>query len=90
MPGEPAPKEDCLLDGACSGGFIGSARDCGVPGTDGAGEAGRPNTSGLRSARWPKSGGAGLFEEGRRSGRSMRLTLLCCDNVNWPSFDLSL
>ena len=32
------PKDDFLLCEITLGGFIGSAKDCGVPGADGAGE----------------------------------------------------
>jgi len=82
IPGDAAPNDDLLLEGAWDGGFIGSARDCGVPGIDGAGEPIRIGPSRCKLDRCPKSGGAGLFDDGRRSGKSILLTLLCCVRVN--------
>jgi len=38
MDGEEAPIDDRLLWEVWEGGFIGTARDCGVPGAEGAGE----------------------------------------------------
>ena len=38
MAGEEAPKEDLLLWLMTLGGFIGNAKDVGVPGHDGAGD----------------------------------------------------
>lgn len=62
------------------GGFIGSATEVGVPGADGTGdpiaaEVGpgpMPGTASITDSwdRWPKSGGAGLFDDMRRGGRS--------------------
>ena len=81
------PNEERLLCDV-GGGFIGSARDCGVPGADGLGE---PIASAIVSctndARWlPNSGGAGLFEDIRLPGRSILVILLCWLNENCPSF----
>ena len=63
-----------------TGGFIGRARDVGVPGIDaeGAGDPGATdglsrNMCGLR----PRSGGAGLLDEIRRPGKSILAILLC-------------
>jgi hypothetical protein len=73
------------------GGFIGKAKDCGVPGADGTGDpAARADSRATNDARPPKSGGAGLFEDTRRAGRSILVTLLCCASENWPSFVLSV
>ena len=85
------PNEDLLLC-EVGGGFIGSARDCGVPGADGLGD---PAASEVmlwtNDARWlPKSGGAGLFDDIRRPGKSIFVTLLCWSNENCPSFVLSV
>ena len=66
------------------GGFIGRARELGVPGIDGIGE---PMPSEANEAR-PKSGGAGLLVDIRRAGKSIFVTLLCCAKVNCPSFVL--
>jgi len=55
------------------GGFIGKANDVGVPGHDGTGDP-LPAIE-LESDIWdrnPISGGAGLFDEIRRPGRSIR------------------
>lgn len=70
--GEAAPKEDLRLWLIVLGGFIGKARDVGVPGQEGTGdpiafEVG----SAANCARSPISGGAGLLEEIRRPGRSI-------------------
>lgn len=76
MDGED-PNEDRRL---CEivGGFIGSARDVGVPGIDGAGEPGA--SEGVSAARCPlrlESGGAGLLDDILLDGRSIFATLLC-------------
>lgn len=69
------------------GGFIGRAKDWGVPGADGAGEpTAKADSCATNEARPPKSGGAGLFEDTRRAGRSIFVTLLCCARENCPSF----
>lgn len=74
-----------------AGGFIGSANEVGVPGMEGAGEAGASdNASGAIWARSPCSGGAGLLEEIRRPGRSIFVTLLCWLRENCPSLVLRL
>lgn len=75
------PKDDLLLCEVCEveGGFIGRARDCGVPGAEGRGDpTASTDISWTADARWvPKSGGAGLFEEMRLpAGRSILVTLL--------------
>lgn len=55
------------------GGFIGNARDVGVPGHDGTGEPifALAFESIEIWERKPRSGGAGLLEEMRRPGRSI-------------------
>lgn len=68
------------------GGFMGRASDCGVPGADGMGEGPTADSLARNDALPPKSGGAGLFEEMRRAGRSIFDTLLCWASENWPSF----
>ena len=68
------PNEDRRLCDV-GGGFIGRASDWGVPGTDGAGEPAVKVSLLTNEARWPKSGGAGLFEDIRRAGKSIRVTL---------------
>ena len=81
-----APKEErrlCEVGGGC---IAGKARDCGVPGIEGTGEPTPRVESAANEARAPKSGGAGLFEEMRRAGRSIFVTLLCGSSANWPSF----
>lgn len=74
------PNEDLRLCDV-GGGFIGNASDCGVPGADGFGDAMASDVrSWTKAALWlpsPKSGGAGLFEDIRRPGRSILVTLLC-------------
>jgi hypothetical protein len=70
--GEAAPKEDLLLWLMVLGGFIGRARDVGVPGHDGTGEPIALLVDSLDAWDFrPISGGAGLFEEIRRPGRSI-------------------
>lgn len=87
MDGEDmAPKEErrlCEVGGGC---MAGKANDCGVPGIEGTGEPTLALPSVAKEARAPKSGGAGLFEEIRRAGRSILVTLLCGSSANWPSF----
>lgn len=57
---------------------MGSAKDVGVPGIEGAGEPGASdNVSVGMYGRSPGSGGAGLLEEILRPGRSIFVTLLC-------------
>ena len=69
------PKDDRRLC-EINGGFMGSARDVGVPGIDGAGEPGASEpVSGPGCGRRLESGGAGL--EMRLPGRSIFVTLLC-------------
>ena len=70
---------------------MGSAKDVGVPGIEGAGEPGASdNESAGINGRNPVSGGAGLLEEILRPGRSIFVTLLCWFRVNCPSFVLRL
>lgn len=70
---------------------MGSAKDVGVPGIEGAGEPGaRDNVSAGMNGRNPGSGGAGLLEEILRPGKSILVTLLYWLRVNWPSFVLRL
>ena len=67
------------------GGFIGKAKEVGVPGIEGvgAGEFGaKLGFSARNCARCPKSGGAGLPDDMRRAGRSILETLLCWLSVN--------
>jgi hypothetical protein len=66
-----------------AGGFIGSARLCGVPGTDGTGEAAPCESASATNEARPKSGGAGELEDIRLPGRSIFETLLC--SANCPS-----
>lgn len=63
----------CDVGGGC---IVGKAKDCGVPGIEGTGDP-IPRPSPTNEARLPKSGGAGLFDDTRRAGRSILLTLLC-------------
>ena len=75
------PKDErrlCEVGGGC---MVGRASDCGVPGIDGTGEP-MAIESATKDARPPKSGGAGLFEDTRRAGRSILVTLLCWANEN--------
>jgi hypothetical protein len=83
MEGEEPNDERRLCDvgGGC---IVGRASDCGVPGIEGTGEP-IPSVESTKDARPPKSGGAGLFEDTRRAGRSILVTLLCCARENWPS-----
>ncbi len=74
--GEEPNEERRLCD--ASGGFIGRASDWGVPGAEGTGDAAaKPDSCETKDARPPKSGGAGLWEDTRRPGRSILVTLLC-------------
>lgn len=71
MAGEAAPKDDLLLWLIVLGGFIGKAKDVGVPGHDGTGD---PMLVGGSIGSWernPISGGAGLFDEILRPGKSI-------------------
>ena len=71
------PKEErrlCVI----AGGFIGRAREVGVPGIEGEGETGaRDVDSGPINERDPVSCGTGLLEGILRPGRSILVTLLC-------------
>lgn len=98
MPGDEAPKDDLRLWLMTLGGFMGRAIEVGVPGHDGAGD---PITSFKDSCcicdRNPMSGGAGLFEEIRRPGRSIFILLPIflgassrLSKANWPSLVLSV
>ena len=90
---EGAGETDRLIDGdepnddrrlcEVGGGFIGSARLCGVPGADGIGDPTPWDVFSATNEARPKSGGAGLLDEIRRDGRSILETLLC--SANWPS-----
>jgi hypothetical protein len=85
-----APKDDrrlCDVGGGC---IAGRARDCGVPGIEGTGEPMPRVESVAKEARAPKSGGAGLFEDMRRAGRSIFVTLLWGSSANWPSLVFSV
>lgn len=84
MEGDEPKDERRLCD--MSGGFMGSARDAGVPGIEGAGEAGAKDAeSALSCGRGLGSGGAGLLAEILRAGRSILMILLCWFKVGWPS-----
>jgi hypothetical protein len=72
----------CDVGGGC---ICGNASDWGVPGIEGTGDPIARLESAAKDARPPKSGGAGLFEETRRAGRSILVTLLCWASENWPS-----
>lgn len=88
MDGEE-PKDErrlCEVGGGC---IVGRASDWGVPGIDGTGEPIAMAASAAK-ARPPKSGGAGLFEETRRAGRSILVTLLCWASEKWPSLFFSV
>ena len=73
------PNEDLLLWLIAFGGFIGRAKEVGVPGQEGAGD---PivllDESTDNWERKPISGGAGLFDEILRPGRSIFKL--------WPTF----
>lgn len=61
-----------------AGGFMGSASDAGVPGIDGAGDAGASDAESAPSCgHGLGSGGAGLLAEILRAGRSILTILLC-------------
>lgn len=82
------PKDDRRL-WLTAGGFIGKARAVGVPGVEGAGDAtASDGASATNCARIPTSGGAGLFEDILRAGRSILVNLPCWDSVNCPSLVL--
>ncbi len=83
------PNEDRRLC-EIAGGFIGSASDVGVPGIEGAGDAGAKSASGAICARDPRSGGAGLLDEILLAGRSIFVTLLYWLRVKCPSFVFKL
>lgn len=84
------PNEDRLLC-EVGGGFIGKAKERGVPGADGAGEPIALSIEGsLARLRPLKSGGAGLFDDMRRLGISILVILLCWARLNWPSLLLSV
>ena len=71
------PKEERRL-WENAGGFIGNARDVGVPGIDGRGDPGANEEA--SPAKWPRiadSGGAGLLEDILLPGKSIFVTLLC-------------
>lgn len=81
------PKDDrrlCEVGGGCI--CNGRDKDCGVPGMEGIGEPMARAESAAKDARLPKSGGAGLLDDTLRAGRSIFADLLCCSNVNRPSF----
>lgn len=70
--GDAAPKEDLRLWLMVLGGFIGRARDVGVPGQEGTGDPmAFEDVSVANCARNPISGGAGLLEDIRRPGKSI-------------------
>lgn len=71
------PNDDRRLWDVGGGCMVGKASDCGVPGIEGTGEPIARLLSPTKEARPPKSGGAGLFDDIRRAGRSILVTLLC-------------
>lgn len=74
-----------------TGGFMGNAREAGVPGIDGAGDAGANDAeSSVSCGRGLGSGGAGLLVEILRPGRSILMILLCWWRVGCPSLVLRL
>ena len=84
--GEAFPIEDRRLREIEAGGFMGRAKDEGVPGAEGAGEGARIDVFEVERARlWRRSGGAGLLDVLRRGGRSILDILPCCESENWPS-----
>ena len=57
---------------------MGNARDAGVPGIEGAGDAGAKDADSAPSCgRGLGSGGAGLLVDILRAGRSILMILLC-------------
>lgn len=93
LPTEGDPNDERRLC-VYAGGFIGKAKELGVPGTDGvgAGDAGAfvigvsiDLLSGRLGGLNAESEGAGLFEI-LLPGRSTFATLLCCLRANSPSF----
>ena len=68
--GEAAPKEDLRLWLIVLGGFIGRAREVGVPGQEGTGDPIFP-ISAASCARKSMLGGAGLCDEILRPGKSI-------------------
>lgn len=80
-----APNDERRLFDVGGGCIAGKARDCGVPGIEGTGEPILRAESAANEARTPKSGGTGLFEDIRRAGRSIFVTLLCGSSANLPS-----
>ena len=96
--GDAAPKEDLLLWLMVLGGFIGRARDVGVPGHDGTGDPMALLVDSMEACeRRPISGGAGLFEEIRRPGKSIFKFIPILfgsssrlSSVNVPSFVFSV
>jgi hypothetical protein len=69
------PKDDRLLCDV-GGGFMNCGSVCGVPGTDGAGEAARKVLSAKDDVRGTRSGGAGLLLDILlRAGKSILLIL---------------
>ena len=76
MAGDELKDERLLCE--LAGGFIGRAREIGVPGTEGAGEPGaRLWVSGGKYGLNPRSGGAGLLEDILLPGKSILVILLC-------------
>ena len=83
------PKEERRLC-EMTGGFMGNARDAGVPGIESPGEAGAMTAeSALSCGRGLDSGAAGLAET-LRAGRSILMTLWGWLRVGWPSLVLRL
>jgi hypothetical protein len=78
------PKDDRRLE-VMAGGSIGNGVVSGVPGFEGAGEA---MARVLALARC-MSGGAGLFEDIRRLGKSILLNFPCVDKVHVPSLSFN-
>ena len=82
------PKDDLLLC-EVGGGFMGRAKDCGVPGAEGRGD---PTASENASAMKDVLDGCpglvvpDLFEDILLPGKSIFVTLLCWLSENCPSF----
>ena len=84
--GEAFPIEDRRLREVVRGGFMGTGREEGVPGAEGAGEAALWEVFELDRPRFVTSGGAGLLDVRLRWVMSIFDILPCCDSENWPSF----
>ena len=82
------PKDDRRLE-PIAGGSIGRGVVSGVPGFDGAGEAMASPLARAFDGRWTTSGGAGLFDDILRPGKSILWNLPCVCKVQVPSLSFS-